>query len=244
MTEQNKEGLESVRALTFDVFGTVTNWRTSIIAEGRALGEGRFPGIDWEEFALAWRAGYAPAMDQVRRGKVGWKTIDQLHRQILVELVDRYNIELSEAEIDSFNRVWHRLRPWPDAPLALPRLRRKYVVSTLSNGNVSLLAHMARHAGLDWDLILSAELFGHYKPDPEVYQGAARLLDLKPNQVMMVAAHEGDLRAAAAIGMRTAYVHRPLEYGALEPKPWPTAQDDRFDVMVFDMVELCEALAV
>ncbi len=203
-----------IKALTFDVFGTVVDWYSSIVAEGKKFGNTHSIDIDWTQFALKWRAGYGPAMDKVRRGELPWQNIDALHRRILDALLETFEITgLSETEKDYLNRVWHRLKPWPDAVGGLERLRKRYIVATLSNGNIALLTNMAKFAGLPWDCILSAELTGHYKPDSEVYQTAADLLGLSPNEVMMVAAHPGDLRAAQAVGYQTALVPRPLEYG-------------------------------
>ncbi len=202
-----------IRALTFDIFGTVVDWRTSIIREGQLLGARLGLGIDWADFADCWRAGYQPAMQQVRASALPWTTIDGLHRHILDRLLAARGVVLPEAEAADFNRVWHRLIPWPDSVAGLYRLKSRFTIASLSNGNVSLLVNMAKHAGLPWDTVLSAELFNHYKPDPEVYLGAARLLGLQPGQVMMVAAHPSDLRAAAACGLRTAYIPRPLERG-------------------------------
>ena len=208
------EVANSVKALTFDVFGTVVDWRSSIIREGQLLSARKGFEIDWGEFADNWRAGYGPAMNRVRNGELPWTKIDDLHRMILDELVIEHGlVELSEGELDDFNRAWHRLSPWPDTVAGLNRLKTKYVIATLSNGNVALLTNMAKNAGLPWDAVLSAELAKHYKPDPEAYLTAADLLGLSPEQVMMVAAHPGDLRAAARTGLRTAYVVRPLEQG-------------------------------
>ncbi len=233
--------LSSVKALTFDVFGTVVNWRSSIIEEGRALGARKGLDVDWEAFADAWRGGYGPSMARVRRGELPWMTIDELHRLILDDLLARFNIEgLNEAEIADFNRAWHRLRPWPDAVEGLTRLKRKYVIATLSNGNVALLVNMAKRAGLPWDTVLSSELARHYKPAPEVYQTAARLLGLETREVMMVAAHPGDLRAAASTGMRTAYVPRPLEWGPRSSRKVDMSEE--VDVVASDFVELARKL--
>ena len=208
------EVANSVKALTFDVFGTVVDWRSSIIREGQLLSARKGFEIDWGEFADNWRAGYGPAMNKVRNGELPWTKIDDLHRMILDELVIEHGlVGLSEGELDDFNRAWHRLSPWPDTVAGLNRLKTKYVIATLSNGNVALLTNMAKNAGLPWDAVLSAELAKHYKPDPEAYLTAADLLGLSPEQVMMVAAHPGDLRAAARTGLRTAYVVRPLERG-------------------------------
>ena len=208
------EVANSVKALTFDVFGTVVDWRSSIIREGQLLSARKGFEIDWGEVADNWRAGYGPAMNRVRNGELPWTKIDDLHRMILDELVIEHGlVGLSEGELDDFNRAWHRLSPWPDTVAGLNRLKTKYVIATLSNGNVALLTNMAKNAGLPWDAVLSAELAKHYKPDPEAYLTAADLLGLTPEQVMKVAAHPGYLRAAARTGLRTAYVVRPLERG-------------------------------
>jgi len=210
--------LAQIKALVFDVFGTVVDWRSSIIREGQLLSAEKGFVVDWPVFADRWRSGYGPAMNKVRTGELPWTKIDDLHRMILDELVVEFGLTgLSEAETDHFNKAWHRLSPWPDTVAGLNRLKTKFVITTLSNGNVSLLTNMAKNAGLPWDAVLSAELAGHYKPDPQAYLKAADLLSLPPEQVMMVAAHPGDLRAAAATGLRTAYVIRPLERGPGRP---------------------------
>lgn len=204
----------AIRALTFDVFGTVVDWRGSIIKEGAQWTKSHHIQLDWGKFADDWRAGYGPSMNLVRTGKLPWQTIDQLHRRILDELLDKHHVSgLSETDKRNLNRVWHRLHAWPDSAAGLTRLKRKFLVATLSNGNVSLLANMAKFAGLPWDVVLSAELFRHYKPDPEAYLGAAKILDVAPDECMMVAAHKSDLRAAAKAGLKTAFVPRPLEKG-------------------------------
>ena len=184
------------QALVFDVFGTVVDWRSSIIEEGKATGL----AVDWPRFADEWRAGYAPSMDKVRRGEIPWANFDQLNRALLEDLLVKFHIEgLSEEEKDHWNRAWHRLKPWPDSVAGLTRLKKRYTIATLSNGNVSLLTNMAKHAGLPWDLILSAELARHYKPDREAYLTAVSLLGLKPEEVMMCAAHLGDLESRAQL---------------------------------------------
>ena len=186
----------AIRALIFDVFGTVVDWRGSIIRDCRALDRSRKLSVDWDAFADAWRAGYRPAMARVRSGDLPWMNIDQLHRLILDDLLARFGLTgLTEDEIDHLNRVWHRLDPWPDARRGLALLKRRHVIATLSNGNVALLVNMAKHGRLPWDAVLSAELFHHYKPDPEAYLGAAAMLGFEPAEVMMVAAHKDDLRA-------------------------------------------------
>jgi 2-haloacid dehalogenase len=231
----------SVKALTFDVFGTVVDWHGSIIREGQLLAANKGYDVDWEKFAISWRAGYGPAMNKVRNGEMPWTKIDDLHRMILDDLVEEYNLTgMSEAELVHFNEAWHRLSPWPDTVSGLNKLKSKYVITTLSNGNVSLLTHMAKNGGLPWDAILSAELSGHYKPDPEAYLKAADLLSLKPEQVMMVAAHPSDLRAAARTGLKTAYVIRPLERGP--GRPVNRNLDGEFDYTAEDFNDLARQL--
>jgi len=234
--------LESVKALTFDVFGTVVDWRSSIIQEGRQLNERKGLGIDWAQLADRWRAGYSPAMRRVREGDLPWTKIDDLHRLILNDLVGEFDLKgLTEKELDDLNRVWHRLIPWPDAVEGLNRLRRRYTIATLSNGDVGLLTNMARNAGLPWDRVLSAEHARHYKPDREAYLTAAEQLGLEPSQVMMVAAHPDDLRAAAGVGFRTALVPRPLERG---PGRGPSEEPDpaAFDLLADDFLDLAGKL--
>ena len=234
--------LSSIRALCFDIFGTVVDWRTSITREGQLLQQRlALPTLDWAAFADDWRAGYQPAMHQVRTGALPWTDIDGLHRRILDKLLAARGLVLTETDAADFNRVWHRLIPWPDSVAGLYRLKQRFIITSLSNGNVSLLVNMAKHAGLPWDTVLSAELFQHYKPDPEVYLGAARILGLQPAQVMMVAAHPSDLRAAAACGLRTAYVMRPLERGPGGPmEPWTEGE---FDIVASDFVALAHTLS-
>ncbi len=203
-----------VKALVFDVFGTVVDWRGSIMREVRSLARAKKLDIDPAAFADAWRAGYQPAMAKVRSGELGWTKIDALHRMILDDLLVKFRVRgLKEAEIDHLNRVWHRLTPWPDARRGLKALKKSRIIATLSNGNVSLLTNMAKFGGLPWDCIFSGENFHHYKPDPQTYLGACGLLSLEPAQVMMVAAHKSDLFAAKACGLATGFVRRPLEYG-------------------------------
>ncbi len=234
-------GSAQVKALTFDVFGTVVDWRGSIIREGEGLGKEKGLAVDWAAFADSWRGEYRPSMDKVRRGELPWTKLDDLHRMSLERLLERFGIRgLSEEEKDHLNRAWHRLEPWPDAVPGLTRLKSRFIIATLSNGNVALLTNMAKHAGLPWDCILSAELARHYKPDPEAYLGAADLLDLAPDEVMMVAAHQDDLRAARAVGFKTAFVPRPMEFGGSRmPDPTP---DPNFDVVATDFVDLAEKL--
>lgn len=230
----------SVKACVFDVFGTVVDWRGSIIAEGEARWSKRVSGVNWAAFADAWRAQYAPFMNKVRTGELGWTPLDALHRMVLDEIAPQFGLDaLSEEEMAELNRVWHRLHGWPDASAGLTRLKRDRVITTLSNGNVALLTNMGKFAGLPWDTVLSAELCGHYKPDPEVYLMAARLLDLRTDEVMMCAAHTQDLASARKLGLRTAYIHRPHERPGGAPE-MPAA--DAFDVLVSDIGALAAAL--
>ena len=204
------------QVLAFDVFGTVVDWHGSIAAEVARL---QLP-VDPNAFASAWREGYKPAMARVRSGELGWTKIDDLHRLILDQVLDQFGIDsLSEAQKIDLNFVWHRLQPWTDSVEGLRELKQHFTIVTLSNGNLSLLANMAKNAGLPWDLILSAEVFRHYKPDPETYLGVAATFDVKPEEVMLVAAHKDDLVAAHALGLQTAFIERPKEFG-------PTHQRD------------------
>jgi 2-haloacid dehalogenase len=229
--------LASVKALVFDTFGTVVDWRGSIIQEGMAWKK----NVDWARFADRWRAGYAPSMDMVRKGEMPWTNLDHLHRKLLEDLLKEFHIEgLSEEEKDHLNRVWHRLKPWPDSVAGLTRLKKKYTIAPLSNGNVALLADMAKNAGIPWDLILSAELARHYKPDPEAYLTAVSLLELKPDEVMMCAAHSNDLASARSYGLRTGFIHRPNEYGPTRKAD--DAKPGEFDVVSTSMVDFASKL--
>ena len=207
--------LQNLKALVFDTFGTVVDWRSSVAEEIAALAKQKGFAVDGPKFADAWRAGYGPSMNRVRTGELPWTKLDALHRMTLDKiLVDFTFTGLSEDEKNALNHAWHRLTPWPDAVAGLTRLKKKFIIAPLSTGNISLMTDLAKHSGLPWDCILGAELARHYKPDREVYQSAADILDLKPADVMMVAAHLGDLRAAKGVGLRTAFVTRPLEFGS------------------------------
>ena len=235
------EDLRGVRALAFDVFGTVVDYRSTIIAEGADLNQAKGLTVDWAAFADDWRGQYRPNMQRVARGELPWMNLDALHRRALDELLERYGVTtLSEDEKRRLNFVWHRLRPWPDAVAGLTRLRARYILATLSNGNVSLLVEMARHAGLPWDCVFSAELVQAYKPDPHAYQMAHRLLSLEPEEVMLVAAHPDDLRAARGQGLRTCFVPRPLEAGP-DASP-PTIAEPEVDLVAEDFIELARLL--
>ena len=240
MTDLNPE-LRDVRALTFDVFGTVVDWRSSVICELEAFGARHRLETDWGVFADRWRReGYAGGMRLVRDGELPFQTADSLHRRMLDILLAELGAEADEDEIADLNRVWHRLAPWPDSAAGLARLRAGYLISTLSNGNVELLVNMAKFGGLPWDCVLSAELTGAFKPEPRCYQRAAELLGCEPPQVMMVAAHQGDLLAAAQTGMRTAFVPRPKEAGPNHPAD--LTPDPSFDIIAADFHDLARQL--
>lgn len=210
--------LSGVKALVFDVFGTVVDWRTSLINDFTKWGEARGIKADWTALVDGWRAVYTASMDEVRKNpQYGYVILDVLHRRSLEKLIAQFDIKgLTDADLHHLTLGWHRLHGWPDSVAGLTRLKTKYIISPLSNGNVGLLTNMAKFAGLPWDLVMSAELFEHYKPDPETYLGAARLLGLPPEQVMMVAAHNYDLKHAQKHGLKTAFVARPTEYGPLQ----------------------------
>ena len=231
----------AVKALTFDVFGTVVDWRGSIIRELGTWGQNKGLSTDWAAFADAWRALYQPTMERVRSGELLWTKLDVLHRMNLDQLLERFGLTgLSAAELDQINRVWHRLDPWPDAVAGLSRLKSRYIIAPLSNGNVALIVNMAKRAGLPWDLVLGAEVARHYKPQPEAYLNAVDLLGLAPEQVMMVAAHNSDLVAAAGCGLRTAFVARPTEYG---PGQQVDLQAEHaFDLVATDFLQLADQL--
>ncbi|MGY1594172.1 haloacid dehalogenase type II [Geodermatophilus sp. SYSU D00708] len=226
-----------VRALVFDVFGTVVDWRGGVAREVlRLLG----PSVDALAVADDWRGRYVPSMERVRSGELPWTPLDALHRSSLDDVLADAGLASTSADVrEELVLAWHRLDPWPDVVPGLTRLRRSYVLAPLSNGNVALIVDMARRAGLPWDLVLGAEIVRHYKPDPEVYDSAAQLLALAPSEVLMVAAHVDDLAAARARGLRTAYVHRPDEFGG---RRVPPASDPDADLSVTSFLELADRL--
>lgn len=237
----NGNAINAVKALCFDVFGTVVDWRGSIIRECEALGVSKGLNANWAEFADAWRAGYQPAMEHVRKGSRGYVQLDALHREILDGLLPRFGISgLDEAELSHLNKVWHRLAGWPDAREGMARLRKRFILAALSNGHVALIVNMARHAGLVWDAPLGAEMARQYKPCAVVYDTTIAMLGLKPEETMMVAAHNDDLRAARARGMRSAFVVRPTEYGSGQTSD--LGPDDDWDVVAGDFNELATRL--
>jgi len=233
---------DAVHALLFDVFGTVVDWRASLIDDLSAFAAGRGLNVDWAGFADDWRALYQPAMEEVRTGRRAWTVLDVLHRESLDRLIAKYAIAgLSEADKDHINKVWHRLKPWPDAVDGLTRLKSRYIIGTLSNGNVGLLTRMAKFARPPWDVVLGAETARAYKPQPQAYLASAELLNLRPEQVMLVAAHNGDLAAAASVGLRTAFVPRPNEWGAGQKVDLKAERE--WDVIADSFVSLAKAMS-
>jgi len=232
---------DAVHALLFDVFGTVVDWRASLIDDLSAFAAGRGLNVDWAGFADDWRALYQPAMEEVRTGRRAWTVLDVLHRESLDKLIAKYAIAgLSETDQDHINKVWHRLKPWPDAVDGLTRLKSRYIIGTLSNGNVGLLTRMAKFARLPWDVVLGAETARAYKPQPQAYLASAELLNLRPDQVMLVAAHNGDLAAAASVGLRTGFVPRPTEWGGGQTLDLEATRD--WDVIADSFVSLAKAM--
>ena len=233
----------AVKALAIDVFGTVVDWRGGIIREGTALGTAKGLDVDWGRFADAWRAQYRPNMDRVMSGDLPWTRLDELHRMTLDKLLPEFGVDgLTEAEKVHLNTAWHRLEPWPDAVEGLARLRTRYTLVSLSNANVALLVDMAKYGGLPWDCVLSAEFAHAYKPDPRVYHLVGDLLDLPREQVMMVAAHRGDLHAARGEGLRTGFVPRPQADGPHRTRD--LTPDPSFDVVATDFVDFAGQMGV
>lgn len=229
-----------MKAIVFDVFGTIVDWRSSLINQFKELEKELGIELPSEVITDQWRQHYAPSMDRVRKGEIPWTVLDDLHRESLVTLLNQHGIELEEATIDRVNYFWHQLEPWPDVPHGLQRLKEHTIIATLTNGNVSLMVDVARHAKLPWDMIFCAELFEHYKPDSEVYLGACRLLRLAPEEVMLCAAHNADLRAARALGMKTAFIPRRTEYGPQQSKDLEA--EETWDFVAEDLVALSERL--
>jgi len=234
--------MSEIKALLFDVFGTVVNWRTSLIDNFTAWGAAKGFKSDWTALVDAWRGAYMPSMDEVRKHpERGFVILDDLQRQSIEPLAARLGITgLTPADFDYLTRGWHNLNPWPDSVGGLTRLKTKFIIGPLSNGNVALLTNMAKHAGLPWDLVLSAEIFQHYKPDREAYLGAAKILGLAPGQVMLVAAHNNDLAAAQSFGLKTAFVPRVTEYGPLQNRDFKA--DGNWDFVVKDFNDLADKL--
>jgi len=228
-------------AIVFDTFGSVVDWRGSLITELTAFGNQRGINADWTALVDAWRASYQPSMNRVRTGEQPWTVLDDLHRASLNRLVEQFAIRgLSEADMRHINFAWHRLKPWPDSVMGLARLKRKFIIGPLSNGNVALLTNMAKHAGIPWDVIFGSDLFQHFKPDPETYLGVAKLLGLEPGQVMMGAAHNNDLAAARKCGLMTGFFPRPTEYGPHQSRDF--AAEQVWDVVATDIEDMAAKL--
>lgn len=235
--------LGNVKACVFDTFGTVVDWRSSVIAEATRWGDAKSLNINWVEFTDRWRMGYTPAMDKVRTGELPWTSLDDLQRMILESLLKDYRIEgLSEEQKIDWAHVWRRLKPWPDSVEGLTRLKNNYIISPMSNGNVALMVHLAKFAGLPWDVILGSDLVRHYKPDREMYMSAPLYLDLEPEEVMMCAAHVGDLKAARSCGLRTGFIYRPNEYGGGPVGVPDNAKAGDFDVVSVSVIDLAQQM--
>lgn len=231
----------AVRALTFDIFGTVTDWRSAVIRDGTTLSRRKGLQVDWNSFAIRWRSGYWEEMNRVRRGELPWVKLDVLHRHALDDLLREFRCEqLTESEREWLNLAWHRLPAWGDVAPSLARLRKRFIAAALSNADISMLVDISRYGGLCWDCVLSAELARHFKPEREAYLTAAALLGLRPQEILMVSSHFDDLEGAHAAGLRTAYVRRPKEYGPGYEQP--ARPPIRFDFEVGDLLELAGRL--
>ncbi|AQU83147.1 MULTISPECIES: haloacid dehalogenase type II [unclassified Halomonas] len=229
-----------MKAIVFDVFGTIVDWRSSLIHQFKELEKELGIELPSEVLTDQWRQHYSPSMNRVRQGEVPWMGLDDLHRESLVKLLKQHGVTLDEATIDRVNHFWHQLDPWPDVQRGLQQLKEHYIIATLTNGNLSLMVDVARYAKLPWDMVFCAELFQHYKPDPEVYLGACRLLRLPPEEVMLCAAHNYDLRAARALGMKTAFIPRRTEYGPQQSNDLEA--EEVWDVVAEDLVALSKRL--
>lgn len=238
-----KPELANVKACVFDTFGSVVDWRTSVIAEATQWGKVKGIKVNWADFTDHWRLGYKPAMDKVRNGQITWTNLDSLHRMILDQILVEFKISgLSEEEKMDWSHVWRRLHPWPDSVEGLKLLKKKYIISPMSNGNVALMTRLAKFGGLPWDCILATDLVKHYKPDKETYLSAALYLDLKPEEIMMCAAHFNDLQAVRPLGFRTGFIYRPNEYGGgLAGKP-DQAKPGDFDVVSTSIIDLAHQM--
>jgi 2-haloacid dehalogenase len=230
----------SAKALFFDVFGTLVDWRTSIAREAEMVLKPLGHALDWIAFADAWRDEYQPAMDEVRAGRISFCRLDLLHRRNLERILPRFGVaRLDEEVLANLNLAWHRLDAWEDVAPGLARLRRKAWLAPVSNGNISLMVDLARRNGLPWDAILGAEIAGDYKPKPRVYLASCEAFDLPPGACMMVAAHSRDLAAAAALGLRTAHIARPNEHG---PGKGETAPTVPVDIAAASLIDLADKL--
>lgn len=241
-TRRVKPELADVKACVFDTFGTVVDWRSSVIAQAMEWGKAKGLNINWVEFTDKWRLGYRPIMDKVRNGQIPWTNLDGLHRMLLDQLLVEHKIELTEGEKVNWSHAWRRLRPWPDSVQGLTMLKRKFIISPMSNGNIALMANLAKFGGLPWDLILGSDIVRHYKPDKEMYLSAPFYLDLKPEQVMMCAAHAQDLQAARSFGLRTGFIYRPNEYGGGPVGVPDKAKPGDFDVVSVSIIDLAQQI--
>jgi 2-haloacid dehalogenase len=234
--------LGDLRAILFDMFGTVVDWRGSLVRSLKRFGVERGLDLDWDRVADRWRAKYWPKMDLVRRGKMEWTILDEIHRIGLVEVLEEFKVPAPpESEIRFLTECWHRLSPWPDSVEGLHLLRKKFIIGPLSNGNLSLMVDLAKFAGLPWDVVFGCDLFRHYKPDPETYLGACNYLNLRPDQVLMGAAHNYDLAAARKLGLRTAFIPRLVEHGPGQITD--LTAEEAWDVIATDIVDLAKKLA-
>ena len=236
-----------VKALLFDVFGTVVDWKTGIAREVESVAKKNNISLDPFDFADAWRAEYQPAMEEIRKGRRSFTILDILHMENLKKIASKFNLQhLSDEDFNMLVKAWHRLPGWPDSSEGLNALKNKYILATQSNGNIALIVNMAKFSNLNWDVILGAEVIGHYKPEPEAYLKACSALDLKTEECLMVAAHDDDLKAASLQGMKTAYVHRPFEYG--KDKLFDIAEvndykdDIKWDIVSRDLIDLAKQL--
>ncbi len=236
-----------VKALLFDVFGTVVDWRTGIAREVESVAKKNDISLDPFDFADAWRAEYQPAMEEIRKGRRSFTILDTLHMENLKKIASKFNLHnISDEDFKMLVKAWHRLPGWPDSTEGLNALKKKYILATQSNGNIALIVNMAKFSNLNWDVVLGAEVIGHYKPDPEAYLKACSALDLKTEECLMVAAHNDDLKAASLQGMKTAYVHRPFEYG--KEKLFDIAKvndykgDRVWDIVSIDLNDLAKQL--
>ncbi|WP_233808426.1 haloacid dehalogenase type II [Paraburkholderia sp. HP33-1] len=231
----------SIKAFVFDIFGTVVDWRSGVAREARPFLNRHAPDLDASEFADAWRREYSPAMEEVRGGRRPYVRLDVLHRENLVKVLAHFGIaNASDPEIDELNLAWHRLDPWPDAVDALHRLKRRFIIAPLSNGNIRLMVDIAKRAGLPWDAILGAEVVRAYKPSPRVYSETAEILGITPCELCLVAAHNNDLAAARRVGLSTAFVLRPTEHGPHQTSDLKA--NEAWDFVVGDLHELATQL--
>ena len=243
MTTIHSPLASTVKAMVFDTFGSVVDWRSSIIRDLTQWGQENGFTADWATFADKWRGMYQPSMEQVRNGQRAWTILDVLHRESLEVLIQEFGLNaMTEEQRAHVNRVWHRLDGWPDAVGGLNRLKSKYIIAPLSNGNVSLLADIAKYTGLPWDLNLSTEIFHCYKPQPQSYLGVCNILQLEPGQVMMCAAHNDDLLAARNAGLKTAFWPRPTEYGPGQTKN--LVATEKWDIVAKDIRDFARQMGV